>query len=336
MGHFGTFGCQRSMEFKVSVIIPVYNAATYVRAAVRSALAQTEVAEVIMIEDGSQDGSLAVCEALTREDKRVVLLRHQRGDNKGAAATRNLGIGKANFPFITFLDADDTYMVGRFARTKAVFAERPDCEGVYEAIGILPTTTPHNKPQLTAVQEPLSGDELFYKLSPIGNRGYFSLIGLTVRRSVFDKAGMLNEGLRVSQDTEWMIRLSAACSLSPGTIDRPVSLRRIHKSNRSTDEEFLRSQKPKMALTCLDWFVKNNMPEAKTAEVLRLYFKYRFEHVHLAGTGNRFWRKWRDLSDAIYLWSKYPGLRSSPFLVYHIRLTLRLPVNQHLDYYAGK
>lgn len=324
------------MDFKVSVIIPVFNAEPYIRSAVRSALALSETGEVIMVEDGSTDGSLEACRDLLLGDDRLVLLRHNGGHNRGAAATRNLGISNARFPFVTFLDADDTYSENRFAAASRIFDESPDCEGVYEAIGMLPADNVHNKPLITTVKGPYTGDELFFKLSPIGNRGYFSLIGLTVRKSVFTKAGLLNESLRVSQDTEWMIRLTASCNLCPGSIDEPVSLRRIHGANRTTDENYLRSKKPVMALACLDWFVKNEMPADKTAEVLRLYFKYRFEDINLRKKGTRFYRKWRDLSDGISLWKKYPSLRSDKFLKYHLRLAFKLPVSKHLNYYVGR
>ena len=52
------------MEFKVSVIIPVYNAAPFVRQAVESALAQPETAEVVLVEDNSPDNSLEICQQL--------------------------------------------------------------------------------------------------------------------------------------------------------------------------------------------------------------------------------------------------------------------------------
>ncbi|MFN2423780.1 MAG: glycosyltransferase family 2 protein [Cryomorphaceae bacterium] len=324
------------MDFKVSVIIPVFNAEPYIRSAVQSALALDHTGEIIMVEDGSTDGSLEACRDLLQSDDRLVLLCHNGGGNHGAAATRNVGIENARFPFVTFLDADDIYAENRFAVAARIFAERPDCEGVYEAIGMLPTDDSRNKPLITTVKEPYTGDELFFKLSPIGNRGYFSLIGLTVRKSVFAKAGMLNETLRVSQDTEWMIRLTACCELCPGSISEPVSLRRIHGANRTTDEAFMRSKKPLMALACLDWFVKNDMPADKTAEVLRLYLKYRFEHINLSGRGNRLWRKWRDVADGLAIWIRYPALRSNKFLKYHLRLAFKLPVSKHLNYYVGR
>ncbi len=323
------------MSFKVSVVIPVYNAASFVSEAVASALAQPEVAEVLLVEDGSGDDSLEVCRQLADGSDLVQLLRHPSRSNLGAAASRNLGILKASQNFITFLDADDCYADQRFKRTKAVFEKYEDCNGVYEAIGMLPTDREHNKPWITTVLEEHAPEELFFRLSPIGNRGYFSLIGLTVRRDVFQKSGMLNESLRVSQDTDWMLRLAASCRLYPGEISKPVAQRRIHMGNRSTRESLLRDNRPAVALACLDWFVSHNMPAEHQSEVLRLYFKYRFEKMMAGFRGNKLARKYLDLRDGLHLWWRYPSLRDNPYLRYHLRLALKLPVDEHLNYYVG-
>ena len=119
---------------QTSVIVPVYNAAEYVREAVESALAQSETAEVILVEDGSQDGSLAVCRELAAKHRSVHLYRHPDGKNHGASASTNLGILKSTCEYIAFLDADDFFLPGRFSEPAKLFKEDPELEGVYEAI----------------------------------------------------------------------------------------------------------------------------------------------------------------------------------------------------------
>jgi len=118
------------------VIIPVYNAAAYLTQAVESALAQPETAEVLLIEDGSPDNALDVCEELAGKYDKVRLLRHPNGENRGAGASRNLGMRNAKFDFIAFLDADDYYLPGRFAAASKIFRLDPACEGVYEAVAM--------------------------------------------------------------------------------------------------------------------------------------------------------------------------------------------------------
>ncbi len=87
----------------VSVIIPVYNSEKYLEAAICSILNQTyKNIELIIVDDGSADNSLAVSKRF--EGERVKVFHQQ---NKGASAARNKGLAEANGVYIQFLDADD-------------------------------------------------------------------------------------------------------------------------------------------------------------------------------------------------------------------------------------
>lgn len=99
--------------FRVSAIVPVYNAEQHVAKAVRSLLVQDFIVEVILVEDGSKDRSLDECRALVSLDSRVKLLRHPNGSNRGACASRNLGLRNAQGEWIQFLDADDELLPGK-------------------------------------------------------------------------------------------------------------------------------------------------------------------------------------------------------------------------------
>ncbi|MBP7177346.1 MAG: glycosyltransferase family 2 protein, partial [Thermoclostridium sp.] len=125
-----------NMHLSVSIITPVYNAASYIVRAVESALAQPEVREVILVEDCSPDDSLAVCRQLACLYPQVKLFQHPGGVNRGAGPSRNLGIIKSTCPYIAFLDADDFYLPARFSAAQAVFEQHSDCDGVYDAVGM--------------------------------------------------------------------------------------------------------------------------------------------------------------------------------------------------------
>jgi len=95
----------------VDVIIPVYNASAYVTRAVQSALSCPQ-ARVILVDDGSTDGSGGICDALAAKEPRVTVL-HQA--NRGASAARNAGMAAATAEYVAFLDADDVLLPGALA-----------------------------------------------------------------------------------------------------------------------------------------------------------------------------------------------------------------------------
>lgn len=89
----------------VSVIIPVYNTEKYVRQAVESICRQTlKDIEIIIVNDGSTDGSLAILEELAAQDERIKLFSQE---NQGQSAARNFATEKAKGKYIYFMDSDD-------------------------------------------------------------------------------------------------------------------------------------------------------------------------------------------------------------------------------------
>ena len=98
---------QESDGYKVSVIIPVYNAETYLEECLDSVLSQTlKDIEVICIDDGSWDNSLSILDYYAKKDSRIVI---RRQDNSGSGAARNFAMNIAVGEFIAFMDADDYY-----------------------------------------------------------------------------------------------------------------------------------------------------------------------------------------------------------------------------------
>ena len=225
---------------QVSVVIPVYNAAAYVREAVESALAQPEVAEVILVEDGSPDDSLAVCQKLAAEHPKVHLYRHPNGENLGAAAARNLAILKSTSEYVAFLDADDFFLPNRFAVPTMLFEGDPELDGVYEAVGTYVqdeagaqrwVNAGRRLRGLTTMGEYVAPEHLFAAFVRRGAGG-IHLDGLVVKRTLFEKTGLFDERLRLHQDSAMIIKMAAVGKLAPGRLDEPVAMRRIHSQNR--------------------------------------------------------------------------------------------------------
>ena len=90
---------------KVSVIIPVYNVEKYLRQCLDSVVNQTlKDIEIICVDDGSTDNSLAILEEYAANDDRFIILEQK---NQGAGAARNKGLEVAKGEFVHFMDSDD-------------------------------------------------------------------------------------------------------------------------------------------------------------------------------------------------------------------------------------
>lgn len=230
----------------ITVVIPVYKAESFLRNAVASAFMQPEVSEVILVEDGSPDESLRICRTLAMEDGRVRLFQHPDGVNRGAGASRNLGISKATKPYIAFLDADDRFLPDRFASERTIFPSVPDADGVYNAIGTNFLDTSGREAfertfgyALTTVKKSVEPEQLFDGLTGgINDFGHFSLDGVTLKREALNKiTPWFNPDLRLHQDTEFLIRSAHHCRLYPGQLIEPVAERGVHEGNRITNNE---------------------------------------------------------------------------------------------------
>jgi glycosyltransferase involved in cell wall biosynthesis len=111
---------------QVSTIIPVYNSAATITRAVDSALAQNcEDQEIIVVDDGSTDGTRAILESYGRK---IVAVSQP---NRGRAAARNLGLAVAKGDYVAFLDADDEWLAHKLARQVSVLDSDPGCVLVY-------------------------------------------------------------------------------------------------------------------------------------------------------------------------------------------------------------
>ena len=91
----------------ISVIMPVYNVAEYVEASIISVLKQNfDNFELLIIDDGSTDGSENICDRYAAKDNRI---RLWHTENQGVSAARNIGLDNAHGEYICFIDSDDTY-----------------------------------------------------------------------------------------------------------------------------------------------------------------------------------------------------------------------------------
>ncbi len=221
----------------ISVIIPVYNAAAFVEKAVQSALAIKEVKEIILIEDCSPDDALAICEKLVEKyPERIQLYTHPNHENRGAGASRNLGIEKASQPYISFLDADDYYLPERFIEPLKVLKNTPEIDFVVSPSKV--EDSEEYKYVDQAINQP--NYDLFSGVLT-GKYGYFDTNSIIIRKdALMSLKNYFNPNLRLHQDSEFWLRVCyhlkgfAEQKTWPGSIVRRHPFNRIiHKNAES-------------------------------------------------------------------------------------------------------
>ena len=98
----------------ISVIVPVYNAEKYLRECLDSIVNQTyKNIEIILVDDGSTDGSGAICDEYADKDVRIKVYHIPNG---GASNDRNLGIDNADGEYLMFVDSDDIILINKSSR----------------------------------------------------------------------------------------------------------------------------------------------------------------------------------------------------------------------------
>jgi glycosyltransferase involved in cell wall biosynthesis len=188
----------------VSVVIPLYNKAPYIEAALRSVQAQSFTdLEIIVVDDGSTDGGAALVEGF--DDPRILLIRQA---NAGAGAARNTGIAAARGRWIAFLDADDLWRPDKTARQLQLLEAHPD---VVWAAGAFVRMTPEGPaansapiPSKLFTAEGVVEDAL--ALLAVGGAIWTSTV--MVRRAALGEVGAFDPSLRTGQDRDLWVRLA--------------------------------------------------------------------------------------------------------------------------------
>ena len=116
----------------VSCIVIVHNGEAFLDEAIRSVLQQTSPDwELIVVDDGSSDGSREIARRHAEVDGRIRLVSHPDGGNHGTGPARNLGLSESQGRFVGFLDADDVWEATKIEEQLEVFAQHPEVAMTY-------------------------------------------------------------------------------------------------------------------------------------------------------------------------------------------------------------
>jgi glycosyltransferase involved in cell wall biosynthesis len=189
---------------RVSVVIPLYNAAPYIAGAVESVLTQDyRDFELLVVDDASTDDSVAIVEAIA--DPRLRLLRHSV--NQGVAAARNTALGEAVGDVIATVGADDAMKPGNLAAKVAVLDDHPDVGVVFGNAELI-----DEEGARLGVADPARATGLIpqprlFSMLLYGNP--FVDVAAVVRRSVLDQVGLFDGELRHGEDWDLWLRVGA-------------------------------------------------------------------------------------------------------------------------------
>ncbi|NVJ47331.1 MAG: glycosyltransferase family 2 protein [Cytophagia bacterium] len=252
----------------ISVIIPVYNAEKFIYKAVRSVLCHSCVGEVLLIEDGSEDNSIIYCRKIASESRNVKLYIHPNNENRGASASRNLGIINSSFPYIAFLDADDYFLPNRFETFIKFVNEGILFDGIYEAIQYF-----NGSNKIYGIKKNIPPNKLTHFLIR-GTYGHFHTNGLIIKKEILLKAGLFVESLDLHQDSDLWIKISHYGNLVSGDIGRPVAMVRRHEGNRIWKGTNFRSMYKQIQVTW-NWAKREDIGLINKTLLFRKLIKYR-------------------------------------------------------------
>jgi glycosyltransferase involved in cell wall biosynthesis len=205
----------------VSVVIPAYDAARWIRETIASALAQTyRPIEVLVVDDGSTDATVAIAGSFGTA---VEVIRQA---NSGAAAARNAGIARSRGEYVALLDADDVWDARKIeAQVRALDADR--------SVGALQcgTTYVDEAGRVLEVRRP-PGRTTFWDV--VRFHGVVALMStLVIRRSCIDAAGAQETRFEGKDEWEWGMRLARRCGL--GGLPEALVTHRVLAASMSRD-----------------------------------------------------------------------------------------------------
>jgi glycosyltransferase involved in cell wall biosynthesis len=222
----------------VSVVVPAFNRAGSIRAAIDSVLRQTwRDFEIVVVDDGSADGTAEAVEAMGCD--RLRLIRH--AVNRGAAAARNTGIREARGAWIAFQDSDDEWLPLKLEiQMDRLHAADPDTVAAYCGLMVLDTSKEgrtraryHPPPGARPVEGAL--------FPAILRQSLVSTQTLVARRDALLAIGGFDESLRALEDWELTIRLAQQGPFV--FVDRPLVLQRFSPNSLTWNVELQRAMR---------------------------------------------------------------------------------------------
>lgn len=239
------------MRPKISVVVPCYNYAHYLPAAVESILAQTFADwEAIIVDDGSTDNTRQIIEGY--KDERIVPVFHEK--NLGNVQTYNRAIKQARGASVVVLSADDRYLPRFFERTVAMLESHPDAGMVYTGWETIDNAGKFIK----RAPEIHSTDGIHSELPKLVLGCHIAQCTAVVRTSVYDDVGLFT----YSRAGDWEMWLRIGLKYPIAYVRQPLYQYRLHDRNMSRNSDTLRRLEAETFQILTDILSRFDLPES--------------------------------------------------------------------------
>jgi glycosyltransferase involved in cell wall biosynthesis len=216
---------------KVSVIIPTFNRAFSLGRCIDSVLNQSyEDFEVIVVDDGSTDGSCDVAQTYL-QDSRVRYIKHET--NKGAQAARNTGIKSASGDFVAFLDSDDEWVGEKLKIQMGKLAESNKPSVVHSSAWVVDEETNEKRICRAGALQGYVYESLLASAGPL-------FPCMLAPKFVFEKIGYLDENVPSHQEWDTSIALSKYCEFV--FCSEPLAVYYIHTKETISKDKLRKAQ----------------------------------------------------------------------------------------------
>jgi len=191
-------------NYKLSILIPVYNAENYISETIGSALSQTwQSKEIIVVDDGSTDQSFEIAKSFESDIVKVYKLEH-----RGACVARNRAFELSNGAFIQYLDGDDLLSAEKIEKQIYALIGKNRHVAVcntWNFIGDISKAFNTDQPFLYSTDDP--AEFLINLWGGYGHSNYVALHNWLTPRQLIEKTGLWNEELLKDQDGEFFTRV---------------------------------------------------------------------------------------------------------------------------------
>lgn len=263
------------METTISIIVPVYNIIEYLPRCVESLRKQTyDKIEILLVDDGSTDGTSALCDVLAAEDVRIRVFHKQNG---GSSSARNLGIQEATGEYLGFVDSDDYVEPDMYERLLQAIetTHLPIAQTGRDEIDPEGKKLPNICEPVTERQE-IPAKEFLREL--LMHRGDCSFCTKLVRRDLFEEegfpVGVLNEDfhllVKLLTDAADPVRRFLALSAFPDSLTMYFTARTAIPESRPDFPESTQTMWT-MRIWCRSWW---RIPGRRMRNLQRLAFRF--------------------------------------------------------------